>query len=86
MTDDDIWDDLFHACALWAYLQQAAIEQGPPGSEATRQRAYRLYEEALAEKNRTTEGDACRAAPSPRREAGQGCAAPEGAAVVSFCL
>ena len=55
MPDDDIWDDLFLACALGAYLQQAKIEQGPPDSEATRQQAYQLYEEALAEKNRTTE-------------------------------
>ena len=56
MADDDILDDLFHGCAFQAYLQQAAIEQGPPDSEATRRRAYRLYEEALAEKNRAKEG------------------------------
>jgi len=56
MPDDEIWDDLFHACALRAYLEQAAIEQGWPDSEATRLRAYRLYEEALAEKNRATDG------------------------------
>jgi hypothetical protein len=50
---DDILDGLFHGCALAAYLDQAA-EEGiwPPGSEATKQRAYRYYEEALAEKNR----------------------------------
>jgi hypothetical protein len=52
MADDDILDDIFHGCALRAYLEQAAIEQGWPESEATRRRAYRLYEEALAEKNR----------------------------------
>ena len=52
MNDDDsILDDLFHGCALWAYVEQACIEQGWPDSEATRRRAYRLYEEAIAEKN-----------------------------------
>jgi hypothetical protein len=51
-SDDDILDDLFHGCALAAYLDQAAAEQGWPDSEATRQRAYRYYEDALAEKNR----------------------------------
>ena len=50
--DDDILDSLFHGCALAAYLDQAAEQQGRPDSEATRQRAYRYYEEALAEKNR----------------------------------
>jgi hypothetical protein len=50
---DDILDSLFHGCALAAYLDQAAVDgQWPPDSEATRQRAYRYYEEALAEKNR----------------------------------
>ena len=53
MTADNILDDLFHACALRAWLEQAALEQGPPGMETTRQRAFRLYEEALREKNGT---------------------------------
>ena len=48
---DDVLDGLFHACALAAFLEQARVEQGWPGSEATRRRAYRLYEAALAEKN-----------------------------------
>jgi hypothetical protein len=55
MTDDldDILDSLFHGCALAAYLDQAAEDGGwPPDSEATRQRAYRYYEEELAKKNR----------------------------------
>ena len=52
MTDDDILDDLFHGCAFAAFIEQAAIDRGPPDIEATRRRAYRLYEEALAEKNR----------------------------------
>jgi hypothetical protein len=45
---DDLLDDLFLGCALTAYLEQAQIQQGWPDSEATRRRAYRLYEEALA--------------------------------------
>jgi len=54
MTEhDEILDSLFHSCAFHAYLQ-IALETGcwPPPSEATRQRAYDLYEQALAEKNR----------------------------------
>jgi hypothetical protein len=51
-SDDDIMDSLFHGCALAAYLDQAAEQQGRPDSVATRQRAYRYYEDALAEKNR----------------------------------
>src|ERR1700681_2011545 len=50
-NNDDILDDVFHGCAWAAYLDQAHTEQGPPGAEATRQRAFRYYEEALAEKN-----------------------------------
>jgi hypothetical protein len=51
MTTDDILDDLFHGCALAAFLEQAVVEQGWPDAEATRRRAYGLYENALAEKN-----------------------------------
>jgi hypothetical protein len=53
MTDhDDVLDSVFHGCALTAYLQIAA-ETGawPPPSEPTRQRAYDLYEAALADKS-----------------------------------
>lgn len=49
----DPLDDLFHGCALAAYLQQAALEQAPPSTEPTKHLAYRLYESALAEKNRS---------------------------------
>ena len=48
---DDILDNLFNFCALAAYLDQAAEQRGWPDSEATKRRAYRYYEEALAEKN-----------------------------------
>jgi hypothetical protein len=49
---DDILDDLFHGCALTAFLEEAQARQDWPDSEATRLRAYRYYEDALAEKNR----------------------------------
>lgn len=48
---DDILDDLFHGCALAAFVEQAIVQGGPPDMEATRMRAYRHYEEALAVKN-----------------------------------
>ena len=49
----DPLDDLFHACALRAYLEQAAVQQTWPRSDLTRQRAFCLYEQELARKNRT---------------------------------
>jgi hypothetical protein len=52
MTDEDILDDLFHGCAFAAYMAQ--VEQGPPDCEATRRRAFRYYEDALAEKQAKT--------------------------------
>jgi len=55
MTDDPIWSDLFHHCALVAFLEQAIAEQGWPDPEMTRQRAYRMYEAALAKKNSVRE-------------------------------
>ena len=51
---DNLLDDLFLGCALTAFLQ-VAIEQGAmPDAETTRRVAYRLYEEALREKNAGT--------------------------------
>lgn len=44
---DDIRDDLFHGCALQAWLEQAALEGRIPCESATRRRAFQLYEEAL---------------------------------------
>jgi hypothetical protein len=50
---DEILDSLFHGCALRAYLEIAAeLSCWPPPAEPTRCRAYDLYEQALAEKNR----------------------------------
>lgn len=48
---ENILDDLFHACALRAFVEQSHLCQGWPDPEATRQLAYSLYEEALAAKN-----------------------------------
>ena len=46
---DDIMDDLFHGCAFAAFVDEAAKAGGSPCVEKTRQRAYRYFEEALAE-------------------------------------
>ena len=48
----DELDDLFHGCALAAFLERAVAEGGWPNVEATRQLAYRNYERELAEKVR----------------------------------
>jgi hypothetical protein len=48
---DDVLDDLFHGCALAAYLQQASAQRGWPDCEATRCRAFALYEQALRTKH-----------------------------------
>ncbi len=50
MSEPDPLDDLFHGCALAAFLEAAARTGGPPSSEATHRLAYRLYEAALAER------------------------------------
>ncbi len=50
-SDESIWDELFHGIAFSAFVQQAIEQGGPPDQELTRRRAFRLYEEALAEKN-----------------------------------
>ena len=48
MSVEAIHDDLFHRCALRAFVEQAEAQQGWPDPEATRRLAYRLYEDALA--------------------------------------
>jgi hypothetical protein len=54
VSDEAFCDDLFHRCALRAFVEQAEREQSWPDPEATRRLAYRLYEGALAasERNR----------------------------------
>ena len=51
LQPDDFWDDMFHACALQAFIAQAIEQGGQPNQEATRKRAFHYYEKALAEKN-----------------------------------
>jgi hypothetical protein len=52
-------DDLFHGCALRAYLIiYAEDRQFPPDSEKVRKVAYRLYEQELAAKNRLADNSA----------------------------
>lgn len=60
----DLLDELFHGCAWAAFVEQARIERGWPDRESTRRRAYRLYEDALAEKSRLPSAPA--AVPRPR--------------------
>lgn len=47
----DILDDLFHSCALQAYLEEAIQCGDHPNPQSTKYRAYRLYEGELANKN-----------------------------------
>lgn len=48
----DPLDELFHACAMRAFIEQSHASGSWPCPEATRRLAYSLYEKALAEKNR----------------------------------
>ncbi len=47
----NILDDLFLGCALTAFLQVAREQGAMPDSEATRRRAFDLFEHALRSKN-----------------------------------
>lgn len=46
-----ILDDIFHSCALVAFVQVSQECQGWPPSEQVRQVAYRLYEDELKAKS-----------------------------------
>jgi hypothetical protein len=50
----DPLDDLFHACALAAFIDVAGRQKRTPDAETTRRLAYELYEAALREKNAAT--------------------------------
>lgn len=52
MNDEVPLDDLFHGCALRAFVEQAERTQGWPDPEETRRLAYQYYEEALATSRR----------------------------------
>ena len=51
--DLDLLDDPFHGAAFAAFVEQAVLTGGPPDMEATRRRAFELFEQALAEKHRS---------------------------------
>lgn len=57
---DSVLDDLFHGCAAAAFVDEAICQQGWPGIEATRRRAFRYYEEALAARQDERQTDAAR--------------------------
>ena len=45
-----VWDELFHQCALRAYVETwHASGQFPPDSRTVQLRAYQLYEQELAQ-------------------------------------
>ena len=48
---DEILDSLFHGAALAAFVEEAYLAKDFPCPIKTRQRAYRYFEDALAEKN-----------------------------------
>lgn len=54
---DPILDDLFHGCALCAFVEEARRTGTWPDPEATRRAAYDLYERALEEKNARSSSD-----------------------------
>lgn len=52
MTElDQLLDDLFHGAAIAAFVEEAILAKRSPCPIKTKRRAYRYYEEALAEKN-----------------------------------
>lgn len=55
--DPDILDCAFHGAALAAFVEVACESQASPCPLKTRERAYRYYEAALAEKNAAKPGD-----------------------------
>ena len=63
--DTGVLDDLFHGCALAAFLALAAAAGRVPDPEATRRLAYRYYEAALAEKGAARSRLAAGAAADP---------------------
>lgn len=60
----DLLDDLFHGCAWVAFVEEARQQGGWPDVKATRQRAYDLYEAALAVRNANRPAAAGRADPA----------------------
>lgn len=79
---DAFLDDLFLGCAFAAYVEQARRERrSPPDSEATRERAYGYYEEALASKN-AAKSSLPEPGPLGPKEAAQPCAGIQSSTVM----
>ncbi len=70
MSDDldEILDDLFHGCAVAAFVELAIERKGLPDAESTRRRAFGYYEEELARKNRLRDGQSSRPAGQPESD------------------
>ncbi|MGL4554479.1 MAG: hypothetical protein ACRC33_25225, partial [Gemmataceae bacterium] len=49
--ESDVLDDMFHACALEAFVTVARACGGPPPGEPVRRLAHALYEARLKEEN-----------------------------------
>lgn len=58
MCDDSCLDDLFHGCALFAFVEQARLVGDWPDTLQVRQRAYDLYENALSERSQQRQASA----------------------------
>jgi hypothetical protein len=58
-TDDAILDDLFHGCALAAFVEQASVTRGWPDIEHVRRHAFALYERSLSERAALRHGERC---------------------------
>lgn len=51
--ENEILDDLFHGCAVTAFVEQARLVVDWPNIEHVRRRAFDLYERALSERARS---------------------------------
>lgn len=56
---DDVLDDLFHGCALAAFVEQAQQVEGWPDPEQVRRQAFDLYERGLSARNAARDGERC---------------------------
>jgi len=55
----DVLDDLFHGCALAAFVEQAQQVGDWPDLERVRRQAFDLYERALSERNSARDNERC---------------------------
>lgn len=58
-SSESILDDLFHGCALAAFVEQACKARGWPDGEEVRRRAYALYEQSLSDRSHQCERRQC---------------------------